>query len=56
MAGFSTGLTGGQWSIEAFVDNLTDERAMLSNNFVYDRERVTIARPRTWGVRVSVQY
>lgn len=56
MAGFSTGLTGGQWSVEAFVDNLTDERAELSNNFVYDRERVTIARPRTWGVRVRVQY
>ncbi len=56
MAGFSTGLTGDRWSVEAFVDNLTDERAELSNNFVYDRERVTIARPRTWGVRVSVQY
>lgn len=56
MAGFSTGLTGDQWSVEAFVDNLTDERAELSNNFVYDRERVTIARPRTWGVRVRVQY
>lgn len=56
MAAFSTGLTGDSWSVEAFVDNLTDERAMLSNNFVYDRERVTIARPRTWGVRVSVQY
>ncbi|MBI1235311.1 MAG: TonB-dependent receptor plug domain-containing protein [Alphaproteobacteria bacterium] len=56
MVGFSTGLTGDQWSIEAFVDNLTDERAELSNNFVYDRERVTIARPRTWGVRVRVQY
>ena len=56
MASFSTGLTSERWSVEAFVDNLTDERAELSNNFVYDRERVTIARPRTWGVRVSVQY
>ena len=56
MASFSTGLTSDGWSIEAFVNNLTDERAQLSNNFVYDRERVTIARPRTWGMRVRVQY
>jgi outer membrane receptor protein involved in Fe transport len=56
MAHFSAGLTSDNWSIEAFVENLTDERAELSNNFVYDRERVTIARPRTWGVRVRVQY
>tara|TARA_R110000868_G_scaffold13892_1_gene64594 strand:- start:39105 stop:41690 length:2586 start_codon:yes stop_codon:yes gene_type:complete len=56
MAGFSTGLTSDGWSVEAYVDNLTDERAELSNNFVYDRERVTIARPRTWGIRARVQY
>ena len=56
MASFSTGVTGESWSFEAFVNNLTDERAELSNNFVYDRERVTIARPRTWGMRVRVQY
>lgn len=56
MASFSTGLTSDGWSIEAFVNNLTDERAQLSNNFVYDRERVTIARPRTWGLRARIQY
>ena len=56
MASFSTGLTSDGWSIEAFINNLTDERAQLSNNFVYDRERVTVARPRTWGMRVRVQY
>lgn len=56
MASFSTGLTSDRWSIEAFVNNLTDERAELSNNFVYDRERVTVARPRTWGLRARVQY
>jgi iron complex outermembrane receptor protein len=56
MASFSTGLTSDSWSIEAFVNNLTDERAQLSNNFVYDRERVSVARPRTWGMRVRIQY
>jgi len=56
MVSFSTGLTSDGWSVEAFVNNLTDERAQLSNNFVYDRERVTIARPRTWGLRARIQY
>ena len=56
MAHLSAGVSRDQWSVEAFVDNLTDERAELSNNFVYDRERVTTARPRTWGVRVRVTY
>jgi len=56
MAHFSTGVSRDNWMVEAFVDNLSDERAELSNNFVYDRERVTIARPRTWGFRARVTY
>lgn len=53
---FATGLTGDSWSVELFANNLTDERGEISNNFVYDRERVTVIRPRTIGVRVGVQY
>jgi outer membrane receptor protein involved in Fe transport len=53
---FTTGLTSDQWSVELFANNITDERGELSNNFVFDRERVTIIRPRTIGVRVGVQY
>ncbi|WP_417471081.1 TonB-dependent receptor [Maricaulis sp.] len=56
MASFSTGVTTDQWRVELFVDNLTDERAQMANNFVYDRERVTVSRPRTWGVRVGVDF
>ncbi len=56
MAHFSAGVSRDNWMVEAFVDNLTDERAELSNNYVYDRERVTVARPRTWGFRVRVSY
>ncbi|KAA5801633.1 TonB-dependent receptor plug domain-containing protein [Alkalicaulis satelles] len=52
----SGGLTADQWSVELFADNITNERAQLSNNFVFDRERVTIMRPRTIGLRVGVQY
>ncbi|MCH8522141.1 MAG: TonB-dependent receptor [Glycocaulis sp.] len=53
---FSAGLAADQWRVELFADNITNERAQLSNNFVFDRERVTIMRPRTIGVRVGVQY
>ncbi|WP_300527485.1 TonB-dependent receptor [Maricaulis sp.] len=56
MGSFSTGVTEDNWRVELFIDNITDERAQLSNNFVFDRERVTIARPRTWGVRVGVDF
>lgn len=53
---FSAGLAADQWRVELFADNITNERAQLSNNFVFDRERVTIMRPRTVGVRIGVQY
>lgn len=56
MAHFSTGVSQDNWRVELFVDNLTDERAEMSNNFVFDRERVTVARPRTWGVRAGVDF
>ena len=56
MAHFSTGVSSDMWRVELFVDNLTDERAEMSNNFVFDRERVTVSRPRTWGVRVGVDF
>ena len=52
----TTGLTGDSWSVELFANNLTDERGEIANNFVFDRERVTVMRPRTIGIRVGVQY
>ncbi len=54
--GLSGGLTADNWSIEAFAENLTDERAEISGNFVFDQERITVIRPRTYGIRVGVQY
>ena len=56
MGSFAAGVSEDNWRVTVFVDNVTDERAELSNNFVFDRERVTVARPRTWGVRVGIEY
>jgi len=56
MANFTTGVTDGQWSAELFVNNLTDERAELANNFINDRERITYSRPREYGLRVSYDF
>lgn len=56
LAGISMGLTKDEWSAELYVDNLFDEDAELSRSFVFDRERVTYARPQTVGLRVSFDF
>ena len=53
---FAAGVAKDKWSAEIFVDNVTDERAELANNFVFDRERVTVNRPRTYGLRLAFRY
>lgn len=52
----SLGVSADQWTAEVFVTNLTNEYAELSNNFVFDRARVTPMRPRTIGVRVGYDF
>lgn len=54
--GMTAGVTADNWSAELFATNLTNEYAELSNNFVFDRERVTPMRPRTIGVRVGYDF
>ncbi len=56
MFGLTAGVTADNWGAELFANNLTNEAAELSGNYVYDRERVTQARPRTIGIRVSYDY
>ncbi|WP_317933215.1 TonB-dependent receptor [Halioxenophilus sp. WMMB6] len=56
MFGITAGISTEQWSAELFIDNLTDERAELAANFVFDRERVTYARPRTGGLRLAYHF
>lgn len=56
LVGFTAGISTADWTAELYVDNLMDEQAELANNFVYDRERVTLARPRTAGIRLSYDF
>lgn len=56
MLGVTAGVSNNQWTAELFVDNLTDEAAELSTNFVNDRNRVTLARPMTAGLRFSYNF
>lgn len=54
--GLRGGLIADRYSVELYVDNVTDENYVLANNFVYDTQRQTVGRPRTWGIRVGVTY
>jgi iron complex outermembrane receptor protein len=53
LAGITAGVRADQWAAELFVDNIFNEQAELARSFVYDRQRVTYARPLTAGLRVS---
>ncbi len=56
MANLTVGVTSDEWGAELFIDNLTDERAEIARNFVFDRNSVTYVRPLTVGVRVSYDF
>lgn len=56
LTGLTVGVSSEEWSAELYVDNLFDEEVELSSSFVFDRERVTYARPQTIGVRFSFDF
>ena len=56
MIGLTAGVTTDTWGAELFINNLTDERAEMSRNYINDRERVSYAAPRTMGVRMSYNF
>lgn len=56
MGSLSFGVSRDQWLAELFIDNISDERAEIANNFVFDRHRVSYARPRSVGFRVSYDF
>ncbi|MDX1500048.1 MAG: TonB-dependent receptor [Woeseiaceae bacterium] len=56
MSSITAGVTADGWSAEIFVNNLSDERAEVARNFVFDRHRVTYAQPRTIGVRATFDF
>jgi len=56
MVGFTAGLSTDKWSAELYVNNLTDERAEVSGNFVFDRTAITYAQPLTVGMRFGYRF
>jgi outer membrane receptor protein involved in Fe transport len=56
MVGVTAGVSSDSWTAELFIDNLASEEAEVSRSFVFDRQRVTYARPRTVGMRVSYDF
>ena len=56
MAGITAGVSADDWTAELYVDNITNEAAEISGNFVFDVQRITYARPRTVGIRVSYHF
>ena len=53
---FRAGISNDEWMAELYVDNVTDERAEISNNYVFDRERVAVIRPTTVGIRFKQNF
>lgn len=56
MLNISAGVSAETWEAEIFVNNVTDERAEVSRDFVFDRTRVTYAQPLTFGVRAGFHF
>ncbi len=54
--GLTAGVSADRWSAELYADNLTDERAEVARDFVFDRQRVSYSRPRTIGVRLGLKF
>ncbi len=50
------GVSNDDLTAELYIDNVTDERAEISNTFVFDRQRVAYIRPTTIGIRVKKNY
>ena len=46
-----TGISNNEWTAEVYLDNAFDKRAEISNTFIFDRERISIVKPRTLGFR-----
>jgi len=56
MASVTAGVSSDSWSAEIYVNNLTDERAEMARNFVFDVQSVTYVQPRTIGVRLNFDF
>jgi len=54
--GVAAGIRKDRWSVDLFIENLTDSRAQLTNSFPTDVERTAIIRPMTVGLRFGFGY
>jgi len=50
------GISNDDMTAELYIDNVTDERAEISNTFVFDRQRVSYIRPTTVGIRYKKNF
>ena len=55
-ANIRAGISNESWVAEMYIDNITDERAEISNNYVFDRQRVAVIRPMTIGLRYKLNF
>lgn len=53
LVGVTAGVSNDEWTAELYIDNLTDERAQISGNAIFNKDRIMVVRPRTMGLRVS---
>jgi len=61
IADASLGLSGKSWDLQAFVNNIGDERAVLFDNVLFHdtffgRNKVNVNRPREYGLRFSMRW
>jgi len=56
LANIRAGVSNDNWTAEMYIDNITDERAEISNTFVFDRQRVAVIRPLNLGVRYKLKF
>jgi len=50
------GMSNDEMTTELYIDNVNDERAAISNTFVFDRQRVSYIRPTTVGLRFKMNF
>jgi hypothetical protein len=56
LANIRAGVSNDSWTAEMYIDNVTDERAEISNTFVFDRQRIAVIRPLNLGFRYKVKF
>ena len=56
MVNVSAGVSSDELSAEFYITNLTNETITQGANYVNDRERLALAPPTTFGIRVSYDF